>query len=738
MGGVRMAFRGAMHSIKLVGVGVASVVATGVTSCAPDRPAGAPPPAPSAVPAASTREAGAMSRLAYPATRRVDVKETLHGVEVRDAYRWLEDGQASEVQAWMHAQDSFARDFVKRIAVRDAIASRFRELAHTEEQWLPRRHGKRLFYSRRAADRERAVVYWREGDGGERVLLDPDVWAADKSLSLGLWSVSADGAKVAYQVRPKNGDTATLRVMDVATGKTSDLDVIDGAINVWAQWTPKADGFYYEHTPTEASASRNRAELQDIRFHKLGTNAARDPIVRAPLKGQTGCYSRLSPNGRWLIARVWYGEGRIEVYFQDLREARPIWRTLVAGRDAVFDVRVLGDTFYVRSLDGAPNGEVYAVDPRTPERSAWRRIVPERPDLPLMGFDLLGGSLILRYRKDDIAHVEIHALDGKLVRELPMHGVGTTTFPEGTPGEDEAYYGFWSYNRPLEIYRTSIKTGAETLWFQTHVPADLSRIDVTQIFYTSKDRTRIPLFIVAPKDAKRDGNAPTILFGYGGFNLANVPYFDPSIIPWVERGGIYALASIRGGNDYGETWHRAGMRHNKQNVFDDFIGAAEYLVRERYTRPERLVSSGASNGGLLVAAALVQRPDLFRAVLCGEPLTDMLRFHLFRSSGVPEFGSPDDPDDFRALFAYSPYHHVVAGTKYPSVLVTSAANDERADSAHARKFAAALQAASSSGPVLLRVDWDAGHLGSDSVMREAEKEADRYAFALQEVGAAAH
>lgn len=636
----------------------------------------------------------------------------------------------------MHEEDDLARTQLAKFPAREEIARRLEELAHHEDRGLPVRVGGMLFYERRDADRDRGAVYVKgDADGIERVLLDPDAWAADKSLSLGDWVPSWDGKKVAYSVCVHNRDAGTLHVIDVGSGTVSQVDVIEGVENAYPQWTPNGDGFYYHKTPQDPALRAKRHELEDIRFHRLGTSASADIVVRRSAPGQTGVRPVLSHDGRWLFAKVWRGESRVDLYFEDLREPRPTWRTLVAGRDALYDVRIGGDTFFVRSEDEAPNGQVFAVSPAKPAMASWRKIIPERSDVPLMGFDLLGGGLILRYRKDDIAHVEIHRFDGSLVRELPLHGVGTTTFPSGTPISDEAYYGFWSYDRPMEIYRTSISKGGDTLWYQAHVAFDRERIAVEQVFFASKDGTRVPMFLVHPRDTKRSGHAPTMLYGYGGFAMANVPWFDPKIIPWVERGGLYALASLRGGNDYGEAWHRAGVRRNKQNVFDDFSAAAEYLVREGYTTPDRLVAIGASNGGLLVAAAITQRPDLFRAAICGEPITDMVRFPVFGPSQIPEFGDPANADDFRALFAYSPYHHVTPGVHYPWVLITTSVHDDRADPAHARKFAAALQAATTGGPVLLRVDWHAGHHGEDSVTNQAEKDADALGFALDAVGA---
>ncbi len=666
----------------------------------------------------------------YPATRREAIVDKLHGVEVLDPYRWLEQRTSPEVVAWMHAEDALARTELAKLSLRDRFANRLRELARHEDREPPVHVGGRLLYERRAADADRPVVVCREdSDGHERILLDPDQWAPDKSLSLRAWSVSNDGKRVAYLVTKSHHDMGELHVLDVDTGKASERDVVTGIDHPDVSWTPTADGFYYVKTPTDPAVAAQRYRFTEARFHRLGSDPSVDPVVLPPQPGQmNGMDITVSADGRWLMASVGRGRGETDIYVAGRRE-NPVWKPLVVGREERTQIRAWRDTFYLYSRHGAPNGCVLAVDARTPTPDRIRVLVPERADTPLMGFDLLGGKLILRYRVDDIAHVEIHDTDGRLIREIQPPGIGTTTFPTGTASNDDAYYGFWSYDRPMEIHHTSLARGGDDLWFRPDTPFDRDGIEIEQVFFPFKDGTRLTMFIVHKRGMAKDGMEPALLWGYGGFNQPNVPWFDPKIIPWVENGGVYALATLRGGSDYGESWHRAGMRGSKQNVFDDFVAAAEYLVSRGYTGKDRLGAIGASNGGLLVAATMVQRPDLFRVVLCGEPLTDMIRFPLFGEGGIGEYGDPNEADDFRALYAYSPYHHVDESTSYPAILITAAASDERADAMHARKLAAALQHSSRGGPVLLRVDWDSGHLGSDSLALEIEKRAEMYAFA---------
>ncbi|WP_437633440.1 prolyl oligopeptidase family serine peptidase [Sorangium sp. So ce854] len=691
-----------------------------------------PPGAASAAPAPSPP-----GRPAYPPTRAVPVKYTLHGVEITDPYRWLEDGDSPEVKEWMKSQDAFTRAELSRLPERDAIAARLKQLFYIDAVSAPRHRKGRYFFSRRHATKEKSIVYWKAGKGGEeRALLDPNTWSDDGSVSLGGWDVSWDGKNVAYKVQKNNSDEATIHVMDVASGKRSEVDVIEGGKYAHASWTPSGDGFYYVWLPTDPSIPvADRPGYAEVRFHKLGQDPRKDRVVR----GKTGdprtfLDASLSRDGRFLILTVSHGWTSADVYFRDLRKpgGQDVDKPLAVGRDAHYSVEVYRDRFYVHTDEGAPHYRLFEVDPDSPERAAWKEIVPERADATLDSVSIVGGHLALSYLKDASSRVEVRSLDGKLVREVPLPGIGTVGGPSGLPDEDEAYFSFESFTSPQEIYATSIKTGETSLYARIDVPVDPSPFTVEQTFFPSKDGTKISMFIVRRKDMKKDGSSRALLYGYGGFQISQTPSFTASMYPWLERGGVYAVANLRGGGEYGEAWHRDGMLLKKQNVFDDFIAAAEHLVREGYTRPERLVVQGGSNGGLLVGAALTQRPELFGAVLCGVPLLDMVRYHLFGSgkTWISEYGSADDPEQFKALHAYSPYHRVEPGTRYPAVLLLSADSDDRVDPMHARKFAAALQAASAGGPVLLRVERNAGHGGADLIKAAVEKGADQISFAL--------
>jgi prolyl oligopeptidase len=720
-----------IHTSSLLAA--AALAGCGGTEPAPAAPAPEPPPSASAAPSAAPAVRPA---LAYPASRIEGTSDVLHGLTVPDPYRWLEDAKSAETQAWMKAEDDLARGELKKLPERDAIAARLKELYYVDAISAPHHHGGRYFYTRRLATMEKTIVYWKEGKKGkEQVLLDPNAWSADGSSSLGVWSVSHDGKKVAYAERKNNSDEATLYVLDVATGKKSDVDVIEGAKYASPSWTPKGDGFYYTWLPVDpAIGPAERPGFAEVRFHKLGEDPKKDRLVHE----RTGDPSTflnvdLSRDGRWLFLYLQHGWTASDVYVKDLEGgAKAEFQPIAVGRPAHYSAEAYKDQIYVTTDDGAPRSRIYRVDPRKLARADWKEIVPERPDATIDGASILGGRLAVAYLKNAASRLEVFELDGTRVRDVPLPGVGTLGGPIGRNDEDEAYFSFTSFTAPNEIHEMSMKTGETSLYSKVKVPVDTAPFTVEQVFYPSKDGTRVSMFVVHRKDLKKDGSTRALLYGYGGFQVSETSVFTSSIYPWLERGGLYAVPNLRGGSEYGEDWHRHGMLLEKQNVFDDFIAAGEYLIKEGYTRSDRLAISGGSNGGLLVGAAVTQRPDLFAAALCAVPLLDMLRYHLFGSgkTWISEYGSADDTAQFAALYAYSPYHHVKVGEKYPSVLLLSADSDDRVDPLHARKFAAELQGSSSGGPVLLRIERHAGHGGADLVKSAVEEGADRYAFAL--------
>ena len=569
------------------------------------------------------------------------------------------------MKRWTADQDAFARTRLAQLPGRDAIAARAKELFYVESEGTPRRLGGRLFYPRRDAGKEKQTVYWREIAGGkpgpEKVLLDPNTWSADGSLSLGVWSVSYDGKRVAYSVKANNSDEATLYVMEVATGKKSDVDVIEGAKYASPSWVPSGKGFYYTLLPLPGAVpTADRPGFAEVRFHTLGTDPKTDPVIHEKTGDpKTFVNAGVGKDGRWLIASIEHGWRSTDVYFQDLRTKKTDWTPVVTGIDARYDVSVDRDALFVLTNEGAPRFKVMRVDPAHPERGHWKEVVPERADATLEGMSIVGHRLALVYMKDVVSQVELRDEEGKLVRNVALPTLGSASALSGEVDDDTAYYSFQSFTYPTEIFETSVATGKTSTFYALKVPVDPSKFAVEQSFATSKDGTRVPFFAVHAIDVRKDGSSPTLLYGYGGFVIALGPTFSTSIYPWLEHGGVWVTANLRGGSEYGEDWHRHGMRREKQHVFDDYLAVAEEVIHAGYTSPSKLVSFGRSNGGLLVGAAITQRPDLFAAGLCGVPLLDMVRYPLFGSgkTWVEEYGSPDDADDFAALlrlFALSP------------------------------------------------------------------------------------
>ncbi len=699
---------------------------------------------PEPLPAEPAPVSASNARPSWPSTRAEAVEETLHGVVVRDPWRWLEDASQPEVQAWMQAQNEHARGELAKRPGREALARRFQELFYVDSISAPTRRGERLFYTRRHADREKAITYWRpvgSPESAAQVLIDPNTLSADGSVSVGQITVSWDGRRFAYQEKVNNADESRLIIAEVEGGAR--LDTLEGTKYATPRWTPDGSGFYYVYLPDEPGVSvADRPGTAEVRFHRIGAPQAEDALIHARTGNpQTFLGVGLSRDGRWLQVNVWHGWNRSDVYLRDLKDpaAATTWTPVASGQEALYDVQIWEDRLYILTNEGAPSWRVFTADPRAPARAGWREIVPEQPGEVIDGLDIVGGRLAITRLKDATSGLEVRELDGRFVRALTLPTLGASFGLTGNPEDDDAWFSFQSFTVPPQIYKTSVRSGETTLWSEVRVPIDPSPYSVEQVRYPSKDGTLISMFIVRRKDAPRDGSTPTLLYGYGGFSVSLRPTFRASIYPWLEAGGAYAVPNLRGGGEYGEAWHQAGMLDRKQNVFDDLIAAAEFLSREGYTSPERLAIQGGSNGGLLVGAGMTQRPDLFRAVICAVPLLDMVRYHRFGSgkTWIPEYGSADDPEDFKTLLAYSPYHRVTPATPYPALLMLAADSDDRVDPMHARKFVAAVQAATSSPhPVLLRVEANAGHGGGDMIKKSVEENVDVFSFLMGELGLA--
>ncbi|HEY0192722.1 MAG TPA: prolyl oligopeptidase family serine peptidase, partial [Kofleriaceae bacterium] len=633
-----------------------------------------------------------------PATRTDAITETLHGVSVADPYRWLEDEHAPEVQAWMTAQAAHARAELETSAGRPAIAERLKQLFYFDAVSAPVHRSGRYFYTRKHVDKEKTIVYWKQGeDGAEQVLFDPNTWSADGSTGLGEWMPSWDGRYVAYAVKENNSDESVTHIWDLDAGAEQG-DIIEGTKYASPSWAPDSRGFYYTWLPpiSETVTIAERPGFAEVRHHVLGTPAAEDGVVY-PATGnpELSIGGYISRDGHWLIAMVQRGWLATEIYVKDLRAGATEWTTVVAGIDANFDIDVWRDQFYIKTNDGAPRNKVYRVDPARLERAAWVEIVAES-EATLEYASIVGEHLVLTYLRNAASELEVRDLTGAPVRKLAVPPLGTVGPASGLADEDIAYISYTSFTEPTIIYQMTISTGETREWARISLPVDTTQLTGEQVFYPSKDGTQVSMFLLYRKGTERNGKNPTILYGYGGFGLSMTPSFASSRVVWLERGGMYAIPNLRGGGEYGEDWHRDGMLDKKQNSFDDFIAAAEYLIAERWTSPAHLAISGGSNGGLLVGAVATQRPELVKAVVCAVPLLDMLRYHLYGSgkTWVPEYGDPDDAADFPSLHAYSPYRVAIdAGPRaYPAVLFDSADHDDRVDPLHARKLAAALQA----------------------------------------------
>jgi prolyl oligopeptidase len=680
----------------------------------------------------------------YPYTRAEAIEDTIFGVKVKDPYRWLEDVKSTEVQTWMADQDSYTRKELAKLPNRAWLEKRLKELYYVESIGVPTHKGKNYFYTRRAIGQEKAVVYTKtipkKGDPIEKAILDPNTMSKDGTTSLGVWVPSPDGKKMVYALHKNNADEASLYVRDVETGEDSSIDVIEGAKYARPKWTPKGDGFYYTYLTTDPKIkTEDRPGYAEIRYHALGTNPKSDPTIYE----KTGDSSKfvdvdLSDDGRWLFTYVERGWSAVDVYYKDLKDKKAEWKPLIAGKEAIYGVTAWKNKFYIYTNDGAPHGKLMVADPKKPAQTDWKDVIPEDKDAVIdvdnAGVQILGDSVVGLYLKNASSEVRIYDLKGKLLRTQALPEIGAVTTISGNPDEDEAYFSFNSFTRPTEVHKISLKKGTDELWSSVKLPIDPSKYTVEQQWFPSKDGTKVSLFIVHKKDMPKDGKTPFLLYGYGGFSVNMLPSFSSSIYPWLEAGGGYAVPNLRGGAEYGEDWHKAGWRNNKQNVFDDFIGAGQYLVDQKYTSSSILAIRGGSNGGLLTGTVTTQRPDLFGAVICGVPLLDMVRYTKYGSgkTWIDEYGDPEKEADFKWLYAYSPYHKIKA-TNYPAFLMMAADSDDRVDPFHSRKYTAAMQAANTSDkPILIRIEKNSGHGGADLVKQAVESSTDMYAFLMSQ------
>ena len=664
-----------------------------------------------------------------PPTETQDVVDVLHGVEVPDPYRWLEDQEAPDTRAWIDAQNDYTDSVLQGLPGREALRATAARVLERDVIGLPSERGGRYFFEKRRADQNLAVLYVRDGvDGDDEILIDPHPMSPDHTVSVDYLDVSADGSLVAYAVRDGGVDEVSIRLMEVDTRE--DLADVLPEARYGAVWiTPDNRGMFYE---------RYGDVTPRVMYHEIGTDRGDDVMMFG--EG----YQRhhipvtvMSPDGRWLLVHVIEGSsGPTEVHVKDLASDGP-FKVVVADGVSENWAEFAGDRIVITTNLDAPNKRVVVVDPSTPSVAHWQEVVPERDDVVVQAASPRGGRLAVSYLRNVQPGMAIHELGGEYVRDIEFDTLGSIGGAAGKWDSDEVFFTFHTFHVPSTIYRHDLESGQQDVWAAAAAPVAPAAYEVEQVWFSSSDGTSVPMFVVHATDFVRDGSSPTLLTGYGGFNNSMTPGFSTLATTWLESGGVFAVANLRGGGEFGEAWHRAGMLESKQNVFDDFIGAAEFLIAERYTSAKHLAIRGGSNGGLLVGAVSNQRPDLFGAVVCTYPLLDMVRYHQFlvASFWVPEYGSSEDPEQFGYIHAYSPYHNVTDGGHYPATLYISGDGDTRVAPLHARKMAALMQARNGSGnPVLLRYYTQAGHSGGQPVSQQIDDMVDTVSFMMWRVG----
>jgi prolyl oligopeptidase len=679
-------------------------------------------------------------------TRREDIRETLFGVEVKDPYRWLESDSDPEVTSWIERQNELLERTLDRLPGKPALEKRLTELLEIGSISLP--HVKRsasgtlrLFYTRREGKQNHPILYVRDGlDGPERVLVDPNALGGDEhTTALDWYAPSEEGRYLAYGTSDHGTEDSVLKILDVEQGRELS-DVIPQTRHASIAWLPGGRRFFYTRYPAPGSVPEGEERYhRKVYEHELGRRFADDPLVFGDGLDRTEFPNvNVSPDGRYLAVTVSRGWSESVVHLKDLRQPGSSFVRVSPEGKNLYSPLPLADALYVMTNEGAPRYRLFRVDPKAPARESWHELLPEHGQDVLSAFDVIGGELVVSYLHAGISRLERFDRSGKSKGAIPLPVVGASDGFSGLADDKTMFYAFESFAVPPAVRALDLGTGSDRLWQAVAAPIRADDFVVETAHAPSQDGTLVPYSLVRKKSLDAtSGDNPTLLYGYGGFNINLLPRFSRSSYAFLERGGVYVQANARGGGELGESWHRGGQLENKQNTFDDFIAVAEDLIRRRLTRPERLAIHGRSNGGLLVAAAVTQRPELFRAAVAGVPLTDMVRYpqFLIAKLWVPEYGSPDDPAQFRALFAYSPYHRVRDDTDYPAVLVTTAESDTRVDPLHARKFVAALQRATRSGlPVLLRTERSAGHGAGMPVSKLVQEVTDIYAFLFDALG----
>ena len=684
------------------------------------------------------------SKIKYPKTKQVDQVDEYFGYKVADPYRWLEDDvrESDDVRKWVDDQNKITFSYIEELPHREEIEGRLTELWNYEKFGIPSKQGGRYYFSKNDGLQNQSVIYQMDTlDATPTVLMDPNQWSADGTIALGGLAFSDDGKYVAYGIQESGSDWRTWRVKEIASGKTLEDEVRwikFGSVS----WDHDSKGFYYSRydAPKDGDAFQSLNKNQKVYYHKVGTPQSQDVLVHAePDHPEWGFQVDVTEDGDYLILTVWKGtDDRYRVMYKKLNDPQAKMVDLIDNFE--HDYTYIGNNgplFFFQSDYQAPKKCILAIDIENPERKNWKVIVPEAEEA-ISRAGMVGDYIVVSYLKDAKSEVKLFDPQGKLVREVKFPGIGTASGFGGKRSDNQTFYSFASFNRPPSIYQYNLKTGDSKLFRESKVGFDPNDFVVEQVFFKSKDGTRVPMFIAYKKGLKRNGKNPTLLYGYGGFNISLTPSFSIARLQWMEMGGVFAMPNLRGGGEYGKAWHKAGTKTKKQNVFDDFIAAAEWLIDNKYTSPEYLAIQGGSNGGLLVGACMTQRPDLYGACLPAVGVMDMLRFQKFTAGRfwVDDYGSSEASEpEFRALRDYSPYHNIKNGTAYPPTMVTTADTDDRVVPGHSFKFAARMQEAQTgSNPILIRIETKAGHGAGKPTSKRIEETADQWAFLVKHLG----
>jgi prolyl oligopeptidase len=686
--------------------------------------------------------ASAPSAQGPPPTEKKPVEETLYGHRITDPYRWLEDAKSPNTQKWVGEELAYTRSVLDPLPERDEIHARLEKLLAIGTISAPQIGGKYYFYTKREGTQNQPVLLVREGlQGKDRPLVDVNALAPDGTIALDWWAPSEDGKYVAYGTSPSGSEISTLRVIETATGKLLP-DAIERTRSSSIAWKLDDSGFYYTRYPKKGEVAEGKENYNRHAFyHALGSDPAKDPLIfgegRDP---QDWPDVDISNDGRWLLISVEEGWTKTELYLQDLKAGSPPVR-ITEGKEFLYNGEIVNGKIYITTNEDAPRYRAFVADVDSPLRTNWKEIIPQT-DAILQSAGVVNGMLLAQYEQNATSQLKLFDTQGKPLGDIRLPAIGSVFGLGGKWNRKEVFLAFHSFTIPDSIYQIDLKDRGTASWSKVEPSGiDPTKYEVKQVWFNSKDGTRVPMFVFHKKGLELNGKNPTLLTAYGGFNISLTPNFAGDRYLWLEHGGVFAVANLRGGAEFGEDWHRAGMLDKKQNVFDDFAAAAEYLITEKYTDKNHLAIRGGSNGGLLMGAALTQHPDLYRAVICQVPLLDMLRYQNFQIAKlwIPEYGSSEDPKQFEWLYAYSPYHHIKQGEEYPAILFMTADTDTRVDPMHAKKMAALMQSEAANGrskerPILLRIDTKAGHGAGKPIAKQVEDLTDIYSFLFWQLG----